>query len=81
MKTYLFRVVVEAEDDAWIAYSPTLKNKGGATWGRTESEAIENVKQVIQMTVDSMVEHGEAIPEDPEGDVRIFADPRVAVNV
>ena len=64
MKTYLFRVVVEAEGDACIAYSPTLKDKGGATWGRTESEAIENVKQVIQMTVDSMVEHGEAIPED-----------------
>ena len=72
MKTYVFRVVVEAEDDAWIAYSPTLKDKGGATWGRTESEAIENVKQVIQMTVDSMIEHGEAIPEDPEGDVRVI---------
>ena len=57
MKTYLFRVVVEAEDDAWIAYSPTLKDKGGATWGRSESEAIENVKQVIQMTVR---QHGRA---------------------
>ncbi len=65
MKTYLFQVVLEPDDDRWIAYSPVLKDKGGATWGRTESEALENIRQVIQMTVESMIEHGEPVPAIP----------------
>ena len=61
MKTYVFRIVVEPDEDAWVAYSPVLKDRGGATWGMTVDEAIENIRQVIQMTVDSMIEHGEPI--------------------
>ena len=81
MKTYVFRVVVEPDQDAWVAYSPVLRDRGGATWGATVDEAIENIRQVIEMTVESMIEHGESVPEDPEGDVRVFSDPQVAVNV
>ena len=81
MKTYVFRIVVEPDEDAWLAYSPALKERGGATWGMTIDEAIENIRQVIQMTVESMIEHGEPIPDDPESDVRVFTDPQVAINV
>lgn len=62
MKTYVFRVVVEPDEDRWVAYAPALKDRGGATWGYTREEALENIGQVVQMTVDSMVQHGEAIP-------------------
>ena len=31
MKTYVFRVVVEPDEDRWIAYCPILEDKGGAT--------------------------------------------------
>ena len=59
MKTYVFRIVVEPDEDAWVAYSPVLKDRGGASWGTTAAEAIENVRQVVEMTVESMIEHGE----------------------
>ena len=81
MKTYVFSIIVEPDEDVWLAYSPALKDRGGATWGLTVEEAIENVRQVIQMTVESMIEHKEDIPEDPDGSVLIFADPRIAVTV
>ncbi len=81
MKSYLFRVVVEPDEDTWLAYSPALREHGGATWGSTQAEALDNIRQVIQMTVESMIEHGEAVPEDPAGDVLVFAEPQVAVNV
>lgn len=32
MKTYVFRVVVEPDEDRWHAYCPALEDKGGATW-------------------------------------------------
>ncbi len=54
MKTYVFRVVVEPDDDGWVAYSPALKERGGATWGHTSEEAMENIRQVLQMTVESL---------------------------
>ncbi len=81
MKTYVFRIVVEADEDRWVAYSPALKKKGGATWGYTREEALVNIEEVVQMTVDSMLEHNESIPEDPRADVHVFLDPQVAVTV
>jgi predicted RNase H-like HicB family nuclease len=81
MKTYVFRVVVEPDEDRWIAYSPALKDRGGATWGYTREEALDNIRQVVQMTVESMVEHGEPLPEDSSDDVQVFIEPQVAVNI
>jgi predicted RNase H-like HicB family nuclease len=65
MKTYVFRIVVEPDEDRWVAYAPALKDRGGATWGYTREEALDNIRQVVQMTVDSMVRHGEQIPHIP----------------
>jgi len=79
MKTYIFRVVVEPDEDQWHAYCPILENRGAATWGYTQEEALKNIREVMEMVVESMVEHGEPIPEEPE--VQIFLEPRVAVTV
>lgn len=81
MKTYVFRVVVEPDEDRWVAYSPSLKDRGGATWGYTREEALENIRQVMQMTVESMVAHGEPLPEDSSDDVQVFVEPQIAVNI
>ncbi|MCL0091610.1 type II toxin-antitoxin system HicB family antitoxin [Dehalococcoidales bacterium] len=82
MKTYLFPVVVEEdpfEDGrmAYHAYCPSLK--GASTWGYTREEALKNIREVVEMTIESMKERGEPIPEKPG--VEIFAEPRVAVTV
>ena len=66
MKTYQFRVVVAPDEDRWIAYCPVLEAKGAATWGYTRSEAIKNIREVLQMTLDSMSRHGESVPEEPD---------------
>jgi len=82
MKTYILKVVIEEdqfEDGrmAYHAYYPTLK--GASTWGYTKEEALKNVREVVEMTIESMIEHGEPIPEEP--DVQIFSEPRVAITV
>jgi len=69
-KTYLFKVIIEPDEDRWVAYCPILQDKGGATWGYTKEEALKNIREVIQMTVESIIEHGEEIPEKPEEDVK-----------
>ncbi len=81
MKTYVFRIVVEPDEDRWAAYSPALKVMGGATWGNTREEALDNIRQVLQLTVESMMKHGESIPEEPETDVQVFIEPRVAITI
>ena len=81
MKTYIFRVVVEPDEERWFAYCPILEEKGGATWGYTREEALRNVKEVIEMTIEGLIERGEPIPEEPEGEVRVFPEPLVAVTV
>lgn len=60
MKTYLFRVVVEPDEDRWHAYCPALEEKGAATWGYTEEEALKNIQEVVHMVVRSLIRHGEA---------------------
>ena len=81
MKTYVFRVVVEPDEDRWVAYCPLLETKGGATWGYTREEALKNISEVVQMTVESMLEHGELIPEGPASEVQVFSEPKVAVTI
>ena len=65
-ETHVFEVVIEKDpfdDDqmAYHAYCPSLK--GTSTWGYTEVEAFENISEVVKMTIESMIEHGEPIPE------------------
>jgi len=82
VKTYIFRVVIEEDSfadgrQAYHAYCPSLK--GARTWGQTWDEALKNIREVVEMTIESMIEHGESIPEEPE--IQIFSEPRVAVVV
>ena len=80
MKTYSFMVVIEPDEDRWIAYSPTLVERGAATWGYTEDEARANIQVVLRMTIESMIRHGETIPEDTtlenEGE-----EPQIAITI
>ena len=87
MKTYNFKVVVEPDEDfdgnpsGWHVYCPALKERGASTWGETHEEALKNIEEVIHLVVESMVEHGERIPEEPGDQVEVTVEPRVAVIV
>ena len=63
-KTYKFKVVIEPDEDEWHAFCPTLISLGAATGGITWDEAYINIHQVLKMTLESMIEHGEQIPNE-----------------
>ena len=73
MKSYLFKIIIEKDEDVYHAYCPALK--GASTWGYMEEEAIKSIQEVIQMVVESMIEHGELIPETPTEQVQILLRP------
>ena len=86
MKTYSFKVVVEPDEDAqgnpaWHAYCPALESQGAATSGRTREEALKHISEVVQLVIDSMIEHGDRLPEETTEDVEVTEEPRVTVNV
>ena len=87
MKTYNFKVVLEPDEDfdghpsGWHAYVPALKSQGASTWGETEAEALKNIDEVIHLVVESMLAHGDRIPEEPADQVEVTVEPRVAVTV
>ena len=58
MKTYVFKVVVEPDEDRWHAYCPVLEDKGGATWGYTREEALKNISEVVEMIIEESIEDG-----------------------
>jgi predicted RNase H-like HicB family nuclease len=81
MKTYIFRVVVEPDEDRWAAYCPALEQYAAATWGYTKEEALKNIQEVVQMVLQELVEDQEPIPEEPSEEVALFPEPRVAVTI
>jgi len=77
MKSYLFPVVLEPDEDAWRAYVPELESRGAATWGESREEALRNIQEVLQMVVEDLLEHGEALPTN----VQVSDHPAVAITV
>jgi predicted RNase H-like HicB family nuclease len=77
VKSYLFRVVVEKDEDVWRAWVPELESRGAATWGHTRDEALRNIEEVLQMVVEDLLQEGESLPES----VTVADEPMVAVNV
>jgi predicted RNase H-like HicB family nuclease len=87
VKTYNFKVVVEADEDfggnpsGWHAFCPVLEQLGASTWGATEAEALKNLDSVVHMVVESMLAHGELLPEEPADLAETTVEPRVAITV
>ncbi len=77
MKSYVFNVVVEPDEDRWHARVPRLEGKGAATWGNTRDEAFKNIREITQMVVEDILEDGEPIPEG----VLVYDLPLISVIV
>ena len=67
-KTYRFRVELEPDEDVWFVRCPTLEQYGGATWGETKEQARKHIQDVLCMVIETLLEEGIPIPEEPEGD-------------
>ena len=62
MKTYVFRVVVEPDEDRYYAEVPALPDCH--SWGYTYEEALKNIKEAAELCLETMAEDGESIPEE-----------------
>jgi predicted RNase H-like HicB family nuclease len=61
MKTYLFQVELEQEEDGrWSAWIETLP--GCAVWGYSKEEALEAIKETAQAFLEVLAEKGQPIP-------------------
>ena len=81
MNTYVFQVVVKPDEDRWQAYCPTLEQFAAYTWGYTREEALTNIKEVIEMVVEELLEDDLPIPQEVEPAVASEAELQVAVSL
>ena len=77
VKSYVFSVVLEPDEDAWRAYVPELESRGAASWGKTKEETLRNIQEVVQMVIEQLLEDAEPLPPN----VTVSDKPTVAVNV
>ena len=79
MKTYLFRVELQQEEDGrWSVWVPALS--GLTSWGHTKEEALRNIQDAAEAYVEDMIEAGESIPVEA-GKIDVIEKPAVAVTV
>ena len=76
MKTYIFTVEVERDDDGrWGAEVPSLP--GCATQGHTAEEAVEALKEMTQAYLEVLIEHDDRPPQDTGQDVIVNSGPEI----
>lgn len=60
---YEYTVFIEQDEDGvYIATVPTIR--GCHSWGDTMEEALENIREAIQLHIESRQELGEPIPQE-----------------
>jgi len=79
MKTYLFLIKLEPDEEGWRAFSPPLEGTGASTWGKTPAEALKNIQEVLSMIVEECIEEGRPIPAKEQ--VTVSAEAFVAVTL
>jgi predicted RNase H-like HicB family nuclease len=76
MKTYVFRVVIEPDEDRYYADIPALP--GCYSWGYTYEEALRNIKEAAELWVETLAEDGEPIPEE---DPKVLKEAPITLGV
>jgi predicted RNase H-like HicB family nuclease len=78
-RSYIFRVVIEPDEDVYHAYCPALK--GCHSWGHTYAEALANIQEAVQCHVEALLQAGDPIPTEPSSDVEVKPALAVAVHI
>lgn len=62
---HTFQVIIEQDEAGWyVAECPALK--ACYTQGKTYEEALDNIRDVIQMCLEELKESGQPVPHQPE---------------
>ena len=59
-RPYVYRVVIEPDEDRYYARIPILP--GCYTWGRTYEEVLKHIKEALEVWLEVKKEEGEPIP-------------------
>ena len=63
-----YRVVLEQDEDGvYVASCPTLP--GCVSEGKTRDEALVNIREAIELYIESLQKHGDAIPPGIEEEI------------
>ena len=87
MKSYIFKVVFERdkwpdepdEKAIWRAYIPVLS--AAHAWGNTQHEALENLKNAVDLIIEDLLEEGKPIPTEPAPQVQVSQEPVLTVTI
>lgn len=79
MKSYVFQIELEPDEDGWRAFYPSWENIGASTWGQTQEEALHNVQEVLTMIIEEFNADGQPVPLN--GPVTVSAGASVTVNL
>lgn len=63
-------VLIPDPDGGYVVEVPSLP--GCVSQGETMDEAIANVKEAIELHIESMLDHGEAVPDDFEEPIQVL---------
>jgi len=55
-------LLYQDEEDWWVVEVPSLP--GCVSQGRTRDEAITNIREAIVGYIETLLEHGDSVPED-----------------
>jgi predicted RNase H-like HicB family nuclease len=85
LKAYTFRVIIEEDpfEDGRMAYHawvPALQAYSCYAWGYTVEEALENLREIVEMVIEELREEGKPIPTQPAEQVVVLEGPRITVN-
>ena len=62
MKSYIFKIELEPDEDGWRAFYPPLEDVGASTWGKTREEALQNIQEVLSMIMEEFAKEGRQLP-------------------
>ena len=79
MKTFVLKVTLKKEvDGRWSASIPVLP--GCWSWGSSQHEALENMKDAAEIYIEDMIDAGERLPQ-PSNEIEIIEEPAIAVSL
>lgn len=67
-KRFNIRLIPE-DDGRWTAEVPALP--GCVTWGDTREQAIERIKEAIELYLEVLIQEGKQVPDDREDYARV----------
>ena len=79
MQTYTFQVEMEPDGKGWHIFFADWEEIGASTWGSTQEEALDHIREVLEMIIEEFEEEGAALPASDK--MTVSEGPTVMVTV